>query len=38
MPLKITVDEDLPSSAITTKHGYDAASVIEQEWVDGKSS
>lgn len=32
MPLKITVDEDLPLQAVQLlrEHGYDAASVIEQ--------
>lgn len=32
MPLKITVDEDLPRQAVQLlrEHGYDAASVIEQ--------
>ena len=32
MPLKITVDEDLPRQAvqILREHGYDAANVIEQ--------
>ena len=32
MPLKITVDEDLPRQAVRLlqDHGYDAASVVEQ--------
>ncbi len=32
MPLKVTVDEDLPRQAVQLlkEHGYDAASVIEQ--------
>ena len=32
MPLKITVDEDLPRQSVQLlrEHGYDAASVIEQ--------
>ena len=32
MPLKITVDEDLPRQAVQLlrEHGYDAASVIDQ--------
>lgn len=32
MPLKVTVDEDLPRQAVQLlrEHGYDAASVVEQ--------